>query len=73
MLRYVTIKPRVYVEPTVVSYLVARPSNNLVLAARQEASRQLWENYADRFEFVISSVVRDEIRQGDATAAQKST
>lgn len=71
MLRYVTIKPRVYVEPTVVSYLVARPSNNPVLAARQEASRQLWEDYADRFEFVISSVVRDEIRQGDATAAQK--
>jgi len=31
----------------------------------------LWENYADRFEFVISSVVRDEIGQGDAIAAQQ--
>ncbi len=71
MLKYTTIKPRVYIEPTVVSYLVARPSNNPILAARQEASRQLWEDYADRFEFVISPIVRDEIRQGDATAAQK--
>ena len=71
MLRYVTIKPRVYIESTVISYLVARPSNNPVLAARQEASRQLWEDYADRFEFVISDIVQAEIRRGDATAAQK--
>ncbi len=71
MLKYVTIKPRVYIEPTVVSYLVARLSNNPILAARQRASRQLWEDYADRFEFVISSIVRDEIRQGDANAAQR--
>lgn len=71
MLKYTSIKPRVYIEPTVVSYLVARPSNNPILAARQEASRQLWEDYADKFEFVMSPIVRDEIRQGDATAAQK--
>ena len=71
MLKYVAIKPRVYIEPTVVSYLVARPSNNPILASRQRASQQLWENYADRFEFVISPIVRDEIRQGDPTAAQQ--
>ena len=71
MLKYTSIKPRVYIEPTVVSYLVARSSNNPILAARQEASRQLWEDYADRFEFVISPIVRDEIGQGDATAAQQ--
>ena len=71
MLKYTAIKSRVYIESTVVSYLVARPSNNLILASRQRASRRLWENYADRFEFVISPIVRDEIRQGDATAAQQ--
>lgn len=69
MLKYATIKPRVYIEPTVVSYLVARPSNNPILAARQKASQQLWEDYTDRFEFVISEIVRDEIGQGDANAA----
>ena len=71
MVKYVTIKPRVYIEPTVVSYLVARPSNNPILASRQRASQRLWEDYADRFQFVISPIVRDEIRQGDTTAAQQ--
>ena len=71
MLKYVTIKPRVYIEPTVVSYLAARPSDNPILASRQKASRQLWRDYADRFEFVISQVVLAEIQRGDATAAQQ--
>ena len=71
MIKYSIIKPRVYIESTVVSYLVARPSNNPILAARQEASRQLWENYADRFEFVISEIVRAEIQKGNPTAAQQ--
>ena len=71
MVNYVTTKPRVYIESTVVSYLVARPSDNPILASRQRASQQLWKDYTDRFEFVISSIVRDEIRQGDPTAAQQ--
>ena len=71
MLKYITIKPRVYIEPTVISHLVARPSDDAILASWQRASRRLWENYADRFEFVISRVVRAEIRQGDATVAQQ--
>ena len=71
MLKYVTIKPRVYIEPTVISHLVARPSNDLILASWQRASQQLWEEYADRFEFVISPVVRAEIQQGNVVAAQQ--
>ena len=70
MLKYTT-KPNVYIESTVVSYLVARPSSNPISAARQRASQQLWKDYADKFEFVISPIVRDEIRQGDANAAQR--
>ena len=71
MLKYTTIKPRVYIESTVVSYLVARPSSSPILAARQKASQQLWENYADRFEFVISDIVSNEVQLGDANAAQR--
>ena len=70
MLKYTTIKPRVYVEATVVSYLVARPSNNPISASRQRATQRLWQDYVDRFEFVISRIVREEIAQGDATAAR---
>ena len=71
MLKYVTIKPRVYLEPTVISHLVARPSNDPILASWQRVSQQLWEDYADRFEFVISPVVRAEIQQGNVVAAQQ--
>ncbi|MXY99197.1 type II toxin-antitoxin system VapC family toxin [Candidatus Poribacteria bacterium] len=71
MLKYTTTKPRVYIESTVISYLVARPSDNPILAARQKASQRLWEDYADRFEFVISQVVLAEIQQGDVRAAQQ--
>ena len=71
MLKYATVKSRVYLESTVVSYLVARPSNNPILASRQRESRQLWEDYADRFEFVISRIVLAEIQRGDLTAARQ--
>ena len=71
MVNYITTKPRVYIEPTVISHLVARPSNDVILASWQRASQQLWEDYADRFEFVISPIVRAEIQRGDPTAAQQ--
>ena len=71
MVNYVTTKPRVYIEPTVISHLVARPSDDAILASWQRASQQLWENYADRFEFVISDIVSNEVRLGDAHAAQR--
>ncbi len=71
MLQYTKIKPRVYVETTVVSYLVARPSRNAIVESRQRATRQLWEEYSDRFEFVISNIVLSEAREGDSIPVQK--
>lgn len=71
MLKYETIRSKVYIEPTVVSHLVARPSDDAILASWQRASQQLWEDYADRFEFVISDIVSNEVRLGDANAAQR--
>lgn len=71
MINYQKIKPRVYIEPTVISHLVARPSNDPILASWQRASRQLWEDYADKFEFVISPIVRAEIQQGDLIVARQ--
>ena len=35
------MKPRVYVETSVISYLTARPSRDLVMAAHQEVTREL--------------------------------
>lgn len=52
MIKYGEIKPKVYIETTVVSYLVARLSEDATLGARQRATRQLWEDYSDNFELI---------------------
>lgn len=63
-------KPKVYIETTVVSYLAARLSQNATIATRQQATRQLWHEHADRFIFVISPTVISEIRRGNTEAVQ---
>ncbi|MDE0425851.1 MAG: type II toxin-antitoxin system VapC family toxin [Candidatus Poribacteria bacterium] len=71
MIQYSVPKPKVYVETTVVSYLVARPSHDTTLASRQQATQQLWTEYAENFEFVISDIVLNEVSRGDVIAAQR--
>ena len=71
MIHYGEIKPRVYLETTVISYLVGRPSSNATLASWQQITRQLWEEYTDEFTFVISPIVLTEASQGNPEAAQR--
>ena len=63
--------PRVYLDPTVISYFVADPSANAKLAAWQQESRRFWHDFQDQFVFVVSSMVLNEIRRGDAMQAKK--
>ena len=70
MIHYATIKPKVYIETTVISYLVARPSSDVTATARQQATRQLWEEYSDNFEFLISDIVISEAIGGDAASTR---
>ena len=60
--------PRVYVETTIISYLTASPSRDLVLAAHQQVTRDWW-NARDTFELYVSQFVVDEASAGDADAA----
>ncbi len=66
-----TTPARIYVETTVVSYLTARPSRDLISAARQEITRTWWDTHAHEYERVISQLVLDEAAGGDADAAQR--
>jgi hypothetical protein len=50
------MKPRIYVETSVISYLTARPSRDPVNAARQLQAKALWDAQ-DRFSLVISPAV----------------
>jgi predicted nucleic acid-binding protein len=63
------MKPRVYVETSVISYLTARPSRDLNVAARQQSSMDLWESQA-RYELVVSDLVLSESLAGDVLAAR---
>jgi hypothetical protein len=61
----------VYLETTFISYLVARPSRDLMVAAHQQATREWWEDRRAAFECFVSQVVIDESSAGDATEIQK--
>jgi len=61
---------RVYVETSVISYLAARPSGNLVVAGHQQVTRDWWDRRA-RFELFVSEAVLQEAMRGDGAAARQ--
>ena len=60
------MKPRVYLETTVVSYLVGRLSRDVIVLGNQELTREWWANKRDDYDFFISEAVVAEIAVGDA-------
>lgn len=64
------MKPRVYVETTVPSYLTARPTRDLVRAAHQQVTQEWWAG-RERFDLVVSQAVLDEAAAGDPDAARR--
>ena len=63
------MKQRVYVETTVISYLAARTSRDVIIKAHQEVTRTWWLKRRKDFELMVSDVVQEEIGRGDKTAA----
>jgi len=62
---------KIYIETSIVSYLTARPSNNLITAAWQMETVDWWETQRDRFDLYISEVVAEEAGRGDESAASR--
>ncbi|MCL2118542.1 MAG: type II toxin-antitoxin system VapC family toxin, partial [Planctomycetaceae bacterium] len=62
-------RPKVYLESATISYLTARPSENLANKFRQERTR-LWWQYRGRYELFVSETVVNEIQRGDQEAAR---
>jgi predicted nucleic acid-binding protein len=61
----------VYLETTVISYLAARPSRDLVLAAKQRMTWDWWDTRRGRFDLYVSQFVVDEAGDGDQDAARR--
>jgi hypothetical protein len=62
------MKPTVYVETTVPSYLTAWPSRDVVRAGEQQVTRDWWARRS-AYELRVSSLVLLECGAGDAEAA----
>ena len=61
----------VYVETTIVSYLTARPSRDLVQRAHQQLTRRWWRTRRSQFDLYVSPPVVQEAAGGDPRRAQK--
>ncbi|MYF11235.1 MAG: type II toxin-antitoxin system VapC family toxin [Gammaproteobacteria bacterium] len=59
----------VYIESSVISYLAARPSRDLVIAGHQAVTAEWWKNHRSRYDVYVSPLVEEEISAGDASAA----
>ena len=62
---------RVYVETTIVSYLTAWPSRDVVMAGHQQVTREWWDVHRRRYELCISQLVIAEASVGDSKAAEE--
>ena len=63
------MKPKVYIETSIPSYLTAWRSRDIVIAGNQETTKELWGR-RDDFELFISIFVLEEVSAGDAKAAK---
>lgn len=64
------MKPRLYLETTIPSYLSAWPSRDLIRAGHQQLTKEWWVNRRADFDIFISQLVLDEAAAGDPRAAQ---
>jgi predicted nucleic acid-binding protein len=65
------MKPKVYLETTIPSYLTSRPSRDLVTAAHQQITREWWDTRRHDFDLFVSQMVLDEASAGDPEAATR--
>jgi len=65
------MKPKVYLETTIPSYLTSRPSRDLVTAAHQQITREWWDTRRHDFALFVSQMVIDEASAGDPEAATR--
>jgi predicted nucleic acid-binding protein len=65
------VKPGVYLETSVISYLVGRLSRDVVVLGNQELTREWWANRRADYELFVSEVVIGEAAIGDADMARQ--
>ena len=64
-------KRTVYIETSVVSYLTARPTSDLLAAACQKITVDWWETRKNRYDLYTSDVTIEEARRGNPDAGAR--
>lgn len=59
------MKPKVYLETSILSYLAAHPSRDPVTAGRQLITKRWWENEREKYNLLVSEAVEAECDRGD--------
>ena len=62
--------PSAYIETSVPSYYVARPSENLIQASKQASTRRWWDGGCSGLSLATSLETLDEAKRGDAMMAE---
>jgi predicted nucleic acid-binding protein len=62
--------PSVYIETSIVSFLTARASRDVVQAARQRLTQDWWAKRS-KFDLFISNLVLSEVAAGDSKASER--
>ncbi len=65
------MKPSVYIETTIVSYLTAWPSRNVLRLSHERITREWWKSRRKAFDLVASDFVVGEASRGDPIAAKE--
>lgn len=65
------MKKSVYIETSIPSYLTARPSRDVRVAAWQQITAQWWDEARSRFELFTSALVVAEASAGHPDAAER--
>ena len=63
--------PSVYIETSIVSYLVARPSRDALMAERQHHTREWWEKHRGDYRLFTSELVLREVLRGESAMARQ--
>lgn len=65
------MKESIYIETSVVSYYVSKPSRALIVLAHQQITWEWWSTAVKRFDVYISEVVVEEAAAGNKVEAEK--
>jgi len=59
------MKESIYIETSVVSYYVSKPSRDIIVLAHQQITSEWWPKAVKRFDVYISEVVVEEAAAGN--------